>query len=230
MGFIQGITIKPVTVLTAMASSTDRPDQLALIKVLSAFASEYVSARDLPTTQKGNQHASQSASHQLFDRVQALLQAMGDQAGQCPGIPFAQVALKQEHGDNHGSDADSAGHAKAVPAQSHSGVDRDDQPRSQAGCANQLNSHRCRVQGSAHGIRYLVDKHFEELGLKAEGISCHALRDSATIWARARGARLDAIAGMLGHTSVTTTGVYAKTGDKIAENPARYLEELIGFS
>ena len=45
-----------------------------------------------------------------------------------------------------------------------------------------------------------------------------------------RGARLDAIAGMLGHASVTTTGVYAKIVDKIAENPAWYLEELMGLS
>jgi len=66
--------------------------------------------------------------------------------------------------------------------------------------------------------------------LKAEGISCHALRHSAATWSRAGGARLDAIAGMLGHTSVTTTGVYAKIVDKIAENPARYLEELMGLS
>jgi site-specific recombinase XerD len=82
----------------------------------------------------------------------------------------------------------------------------------------------------SRGIRYLVDKYLEELGLKAEGISCHALRHSAATWSRAGGARLDAIAGMLGHTSVTTTGVYAKIVDKIAENPARYLEELMGLS
>lgn len=86
------------------------------------------------------------------------------------------------------------------------------------------------MQASAHGIRYLVDKYLDELGLKAEGISCHAVRHSAATWSRAGGARLDAIAGMLGHTSVTTTGVYAKIVDKIAENPARYLEELMGLS
>ena len=39
-----------------------------------------------------------------------------------------------------------------------------------------------------------------------------------------------AIAGMLGHAGVITTGIYARIVDKIAENPARYLEELIGFS
>jgi integrase/recombinase XerC len=82
----------------------------------------------------------------------------------------------------------------------------------------------------ARGIRYLVDKRLTDLGLKAGGISCHALRHSSATWARAGGARLDAIAGMLGHASVTTTGIYARIVDKIAENPARYLEELMGFS
>ena len=38
----------------------------------------------------------------------------------------------------------------------------------------------------------------------------------------------DAIAGMLGHANVTTTTVYAKIVDRIAENPARYLEEMMG--
>jgi integrase/recombinase XerC len=80
------------------------------------------------------------------------------------------------------------------------------------------------------GIRYLVDKSLSDLGLKAEGISCHALRHSSATWARAGGARLDAIAGMLGHASVTTTSVYARIVDKISENPARYLEEMLGFS
>ena len=76
----------------------------------------------------------------------------------------------------------------------------------------------------------LADEYLEELGLKAEGMFCYALRHSAAIWSRARRARLDAIAGMLCHTSITTTGVYAKIVDKIAENPARYLEELMGLS
>jgi site-specific recombinase XerD len=80
------------------------------------------------------------------------------------------------------------------------------------------------------GIRYLVDKSLSELGLKAEGISCHALRHSSATWARAGGARLDAIAGMLGHASVNTTSVYARIVDKISEDPARYLEEMLGFS
>ncbi|MBN1137590.1 MAG: tyrosine-type recombinase/integrase, partial [Anaerolineae bacterium] len=81
---------------------------------------------------------------------------------------------------------------------------------------------------STRGIRYLVDRYLKGLGLKAKGISCHALRHSAATWARAGGARLDAIAGMLGHANVTTTTVYAKIVDKMAENPARYLEEMMG--
>jgi len=39
---------------------------------------------------------------------------------------------------------------------------------------------------------------------------------------------LDGIAGMLGHASVTTMGVYAKIIDKIAENRAWHLEGMMG--
>jgi integrase len=67
-------------------------------------------------------------------------------------------------------------------------------------------------------------------GLEAEGISVLALHHSSATWARAGGAKLDAIVGMLGHASVTTTSIYAQIVDKIAENPARYLEELMGLS
>jgi integrase len=38
---------------------------------------------------------------------------------------------------------------------------------------------------SARGIRYLADRYLEVLGLKAEGMSCHALRHPAATWARA---------------------------------------------
>jgi hypothetical protein len=51
-----------------------------------------------------------------------------------------------------------------------------------------------------------------------------------TSWLRRRagGGRLDALAGRLGHAGVTTTGIYAQTVDKITENPARYLETVMG--
>jgi len=81
---------------------------------------------------------------------------------------------------------------------------------------------------SARAIRYLVDGYLKRLGLKGEGISCHSLRHSAATWARAGGAALDALAGMLGHASVTTTQVYARIVDRMTENPARYLEAMMG--
>jgi len=81
---------------------------------------------------------------------------------------------------------------------------------------------------SDRAIRYLVDGYLERLGLKARGISCHALRHSAATWARAGGAALDAIAGMLGHSSVTTTQIYAHIVNQMTENPAKYLEAMIG--
>lgn len=87
-----------------------------------------------------------------------------------------------------------------------------------------------RGTGTAIGtraIRAMVDGHLAALGLKAVGISCHALRHSAATWARAGGAHLDAIAGMLGHSSIDTTRVYADIVDRMAENPAAALAGLL---
>jgi site-specific recombinase XerD len=81
---------------------------------------------------------------------------------------------------------------------------------------------------TARAICYLVDGYLEELGLKAEGISCDALPHSTATWARFGGAKLDAIGDILGHASVDTTRVYSKIVDRMKEYPARYLEELMG--
>jgi site-specific recombinase XerD len=80
---------------------------------------------------------------------------------------------------------------------------------------------------TARAIRWTVDKYLTWLGLKADGISCHALRHSAATWARAGGAKIDALADMLGHSSTDTTRVYARIVDRMTENPARYLEALL---
>lgn len=80
---------------------------------------------------------------------------------------------------------------------------------------------------TTRGIRHLVTAYLTTLGLKADGISCHSLRHSAATWARFGGAKLDAIAGMLGHSSVTTTQVYAQIVDRMAENPAAYLDRVL---
>ena len=77
-------------------------------------------------------------------------------------------------------------------------------------------------------IRYMVDRYLEALGLKREGVSCHALRHSFATLSRAAGARLDAISREMGHASVTTTQVYADIVDAAAENPARFLVGALG--
>ena len=73
------------------------------------------------------------------------------------------------------------------------------------------------------GVRAMVDGYLSVLGLKREGVSCHALRHSFATLSRAAGAQLDAIARAMGHASVTTTQVYADIVDAAAENPARFL-------
>ncbi len=81
---------------------------------------------------------------------------------------------------------------------------------------------------TARGIRAMVDRFLIDLGLKQQGISCHSLRHSAATWARAGGAELDAIGGMLGHSSVTTTQIYAQVVNKMKENPAVFLSAMLG--
>lgn len=84
--------------------------------------------------------------------------------------------------------------------------------------------------GSRSVGRCLADKQLEELDLQAECISRHRFRRSGATWARVSGARLDAFSGMLGHTSVTTTGLCSEIVDKIAENLARYVDQLMELS
>jgi len=50
---------------------------------------------------------------------------------------------------------------------------------------------------------------------------------SFATWSLAGGGKLEAISAAMGHSSIETTGVYAKVVDKIQENPARYLESML---
>jgi len=77
-------------------------------------------------------------------------------------------------------------------------------------------------------VEALTDRYLDAEGLKREGISCHSLRHSAAVWARAFGATIDGLADMLGHSSVDTTRIYAQIVRKMEENPARYLEVALG--
>lgn len=81
---------------------------------------------------------------------------------------------------------------------------------------------------TTRGIRFMVDGYLTRAGLKAAGISCHSLRHSFATWSLAGGAKLQAISGALGHSSIETTQVYAKLVDRLTDNPARYLAALLG--
>lgn len=81
---------------------------------------------------------------------------------------------------------------------------------------------------TTRAVRYAVDAYLDQAGLKAVGISCHSLRHSFATWSLAGGAKLSAISGAMGHSSIETTQVYAKIVDRINENPARYLSALMG--
>lgn len=81
---------------------------------------------------------------------------------------------------------------------------------------------------TTRAVRYMVDAYLGQADLKADGISCHSLRHSFATWSLAGGAKLTAISGAMGHSSIETTQVYAKIVDRINENPARYLAALMG--
>ena len=38
---------------------------------------------------------------------------------------------------------------------------------------------------------------------------------------------MTAVSAMLGHSSIATTGIYARVADKISQNPAGFLERLM---
>jgi len=80
---------------------------------------------------------------------------------------------------------------------------------------------------SRRGIRSMVDGYLEMVDAKKEGISCHALRHSFATLSLAAGGDLLAISGALGHSSVTTTQVYAKIVDRARKNPAKLLVGLL---
>lgn len=84
----------------------------------------------------------------------------------------------------------------------------------------------CRL--SARGVRARVDRYLERADLKRPGVSCHALRHSFATWSAYAGADVASIAADMGHSSITTTGVYVQVADRMKQNPAARLVELFG--
>ena len=80
---------------------------------------------------------------------------------------------------------------------------------------------------STRSIREMVDGYLRHAGVKRAGMSCHSFRHSCATLSLAGGASLNAIAAMFGHASVTTTEVYAKILDRVANNPAKLLGGLV---
>jgi site-specific recombinase XerD len=77
------------------------------------------------------------------------------------------------------------------------------------------------------GLRTMVDGYLRKIGAKKPGVSCHALRHTYATQSLAAGASLLAISGSMGHSSVTTTQVYAQIVDKARNNPAKFLVGLL---
>jgi integrase/recombinase XerD len=76
---------------------------------------------------------------------------------------------------------------------------------------------------STRGVREMVDGYLRKIEVKAPGKSGHALRHSFATNSLLRGANLYAISKMLGHSSITTTQVYADLVITIQNNPASFL-------
>lgn len=79
---------------------------------------------------------------------------------------------------------------------------------------------------TTRGLRLMVDGYLDRAGLKSAGVSCHSLRHSFATWSYAEGGDLLAISRKLGHTSVTTTQIYADLVDAVASNPSAKLEKI----
>lgn len=76
---------------------------------------------------------------------------------------------------------------------------------------------------TTRGARGIVDHYLRLAGLKKPGRSCHALRHSAATWLLDAGVPMQAIADLLGHSSVDTTAIYARIVDLRKYTPSEVL-------
>ncbi len=72
-----------------------------------------------------------------------------------------------------------------------------------------------------------MDSYLAKCGLKGEGISCHSLRHSFATWATFRGAKIEHLQAALGHSKRETTSIYQGAVDRIKNNPALLLGDLL---
>ena len=76
------------------------------------------------------------------------------------------------------------------------------------------------------GVRSQVDRYLRQAGLKQPGRSCHGLRHSMAVWLLDSGVPTEAIADLLGHSSIAITAVYTKVVDMHKYTPSEVLLSL----
>ena len=76
------------------------------------------------------------------------------------------------------------------------------------------------------GVRSQVDRYLRQAGLKQPGRSCHGLRHSMAVWLLNAGVPTEAIADLLGHSSIAITAVYTKVVDMHKYTPSEVLLSL----
>jgi site-specific recombinase XerD len=76
------------------------------------------------------------------------------------------------------------------------------------------------------GARSIVDNYLRQVGLKQPGRSCHALRHSLATWLLEAGVPTEAIADLLGHSSIAITAVYAKVVDMNKYTPSEIFHKV----
>jgi integrase/recombinase XerD len=72
---------------------------------------------------------------------------------------------------------------------------------------------------SRRGVRFTVDRHLRQAGLKRAGVSDHALRHTAATLAYRYSRDLRAVQDLLGHRDPRTTSRYARVVDMATTNP-----------
>ena len=80
---------------------------------------------------------------------------------------------------------------------------------------------------STRGARNVVNKYLKIVGMKKPGRSCHALRHSTATWLLEAGVPMQAIADLLGHSSMDATAIYARVVDHRKYTPGDVLARRI---
>ena len=76
---------------------------------------------------------------------------------------------------------------------------------------------------SRRAMNRIVDRYLTATALKAEGVSCHALRHTFGTLSVSGGAELVQVQAAMGHQDPATTALYVKALDRARKNPANFI-------